>query len=79
MILHLRLNKMDLQPCEHPLSVCQRQPDHLRRIFCHRCPAANTPTFWTVSAPNLPELPGCDGGNQEPKQWFTLANLLLAF
>ena len=41
MILRLRLNKMDLQPCEHSLSVCQRQPDHLRRIFCHRCPAAN--------------------------------------
>jgi hypothetical protein len=41
MILRLRSNKMDLQPCEHLLSVCQRQPDHLRRIFGHRRPAAN--------------------------------------
>jgi hypothetical protein len=41
MILRLRLNKMDLQRREHPLSLCQCHSDHPRRIFGHRRAAAD--------------------------------------
>jgi hypothetical protein len=41
MILRLRLNKMDLQRREHPLSLCQRHSDHPRRILGHRRAAAD--------------------------------------
>jgi hypothetical protein len=41
MIRCLRANKVDLQCAEQPLALCQRQSDHLGRIFGHRRAAAD--------------------------------------
>jgi hypothetical protein len=41
MIRRLRANKMDLQCAKQPLPLCQRQSDHLGRIFGHRRAAAD--------------------------------------